>query len=127
MLGPWKERKSKSSFPAFSTVPWKSRERREIPTFPPPGFAAMEKWKTKNRFPTFPHPLATTTLAPSNPKSKTKGSRPLRGLRSLQSQDHLVLETKVDFRIILRLENAAEEEWITANRKFTSRLPNDDI
>jgi hypothetical protein len=39
MPGPWKEWKSKSSFPTLSTAPWKSRKRREIPTFPQPGFA----------------------------------------------------------------------------------------
>ncbi|MGB7763106.1 MAG: hypothetical protein WBL61_24945, partial [Bryobacteraceae bacterium] len=38
------------------------------------------------------------------PKTK-KGDRPLRG-RPLTFQDHLVLETESDFRIILRLENA---------------------
>ena len=62
MTGPWKERKSKGSFPTLSTVPWKSRGKREIPTFPQPGFAAMGKWKTKSRFSTFPPPLATMTL-----------------------------------------------------------------
>ncbi|MFI5106540.1 MAG: hypothetical protein ACHP79_16580, partial [Terriglobales bacterium] len=80
MPGPWKEWKSKSSFPTLSTAPWKSRKKREIPTFPPPGFAAMGKWKTKSRFPTFPQPLATTILCglSETPKPK-KGSRPLRG------------------------------------------------
>ena len=59
MPGPWKAWKTKDGFPTLSTVPWKSRKKREIPTFPPPGFTAMEKWKTKSRFPTFPQPLAT--------------------------------------------------------------------
>jgi len=54
MATPWKERKSTSSFPSLSTAPWESRKRREIPTFPQPGIARMEKWKTKIRFPTFP-------------------------------------------------------------------------
>ena len=62
MPGRWKAWKSKSGFPTLSTGPWKSRKGREIPTFPLPGFAAVEKWKTKSRFPTFPQPLATTTL-----------------------------------------------------------------
>ena len=62
MPGPWKAWKSKSSFPTLSTAPWKSRQQREIPTFPQPGFAAMGKWKTKSRFPTFPQPLATVIL-----------------------------------------------------------------
>ncbi len=62
MTGPWKEWNSKNSFPTLSTAPWKSRKRREISTFPQPSFAAMEKWKTKSRFPTFPLPLATMIL-----------------------------------------------------------------
>ena len=61
MPGPWKAWKTKDRFPTLSTVPWKSRRNREIPTFPPPGFAALEKWKTNSRFPTFPQPLATMT------------------------------------------------------------------
>src|SRR5579871_1892714 len=61
MPGPWKAWKSKSSFPTLSTVPWKSRRKREIPTFPPP--------------------LATTIPVLSLKTKKTKkGSRPLRGL-----------------------------------------------
>ena len=70
--GPWKAWKTKSGFPTLSTVPWKSRRKREIPTFPPPGFASMEKWKTKSRFPTFPRPLATITTVLS---LKTKNQR----------------------------------------------------
>ena len=35
MTGSWKARKSKSGFPALSTVPWKSRKSGAIPTFPP--------------------------------------------------------------------------------------------
>ena len=54
MPGPWKAWKSKSSFSPLSTAPWKSRPRREIPTFPQPGMPRMEKWETKIRFPTFP-------------------------------------------------------------------------
>jgi hypothetical protein len=41
----------------------------------------------------------------SEPKTK-KGDRPLRGLVNIKFQDHAVLETELDFRIILRLENA---------------------
>jgi len=72
MPGPWKAWKSKSSFPTLSTAPWKSRKKREIPTFPQPGFAALEKWKTKSRFSTFPQPLATMILVVS---LKTKNQR----------------------------------------------------
>jgi len=86
MPGPWKAWKSESGFPTLSTAPWKSRKKREIPTFPQPGFAAMEKWKTKSRFPTFPQPLATTILLLSESQKPKKGSRPLRGLLILLSR-----------------------------------------
>src|ERR1035438_4483661 len=33
--GAWKPAKTKSRFPPASTLPWKSRKRRGIPTFPP--------------------------------------------------------------------------------------------
>ena len=72
MPGPWKAWKTKDEFPTLSTVPWKSRRKREIPTFPPPGFVAMGKWKTNGRFPTFPQPLATMTSVLS---LKTKNQR----------------------------------------------------
>jgi hypothetical protein len=72
MPGPWKAWKTKGGFPTLPTVPWKSRKKREIPTFPPPGFAAMGKWKTDDRFPTFPQPLATMTPVVS---LKTKNQR----------------------------------------------------
>ena len=32
---PWKLWKTKSRFPIAPTAPWKSRQQREIPTFPP--------------------------------------------------------------------------------------------
>jgi hypothetical protein len=103
----WKAWKSKSSFSTLPTAAWKSRKGGEISTFPQPGFAAMEKWKTKSRFPTFPRPLRNDdySLLSENPKTK-KGSRRLSGLLTLTFQDHSVLETDADFRIILRLENA---------------------
>jgi hypothetical protein len=52
MPGPWKAWKTKDGFPTLSTVPWKSRRKREIPTFPPPGFATMTSvlsLRTKNQ------------------------------------------------------------------------------
>src|ERR1700687_1953913 len=66
----WKPWKTKSRFPTATTVPWKSRPHREIPTFPPrllfpPRLTkqqeriliwAVEKWKSKSRIPTFPPP-----------------------------------------------------------------------
>jgi hypothetical protein len=91
----------------------------------------MEKWKTKNRFPTFPSRFATTTPVYCLPNAaafdrpKAAASRRAKGLQEALTatppriersfspassasyfQDHLVLETKVDFRIIFRLENA---------------------
>ena len=105
MPGPWKAWKTKGGFSTLSTVPWKSRRKREIPTFPPPGFAAMEKWKTKSRFPTFPQPLATMTPVLSlKIKNQRKEVGPLRGLHipypfSLRSNG-------THFMLILRLENA---------------------
>jgi hypothetical protein len=54
MPGPWKAWKSTGSFSPLPPAPWKSRQEREIPTFPQPGRGRMEKRKTKIRFPTFP-------------------------------------------------------------------------
>src|SRR5579863_5427576 len=33
--GAWKPAKTKSRFPPAPTLPWESRQKREIPTFPP--------------------------------------------------------------------------------------------
>jgi len=66
----WKAWKTKSRFPTLSTAPWKSRKGGEIPTFPQlrlflvklkiectkKNLKAVEKWKSKNRIPTFPPP-----------------------------------------------------------------------
>jgi hypothetical protein len=68
----------------------------------------MGKWKTKSRFSTFPQPLATTMVVRASAPKNKKGSRPLRGLRLLGFHDHLALETKIDFMIILGLENAPD-------------------
>jgi hypothetical protein len=88
MTGPWKAWKTGSRFSTLPTAPWKSRQQREIPTFPQPGDERC--WRCQK-----------------NKNQDKKGSRPLRGLRSSHFQDHLVLETKPRFRIILGLENAA--------------------
>ena len=48
--GAWKPAKTKSRFPPAPTLPWKSRRKREIPTFPPRRRAVVcrqEKAKTK--------------------------------------------------------------------------------
>jgi hypothetical protein len=108
MTGPWKAWKSRSSFSTLSTVPWKSRQHREIPTFPQPGFAPdgkVENQRQVSHFPTGGSRHRFLFALYSNLKLK-KASRPLRGLPSLVFQDHLVLETEHDFRIILGLENA---------------------
>src|ERR1019366_5438006 len=73
---PWKRRETKSRFPTAHTVPWKFRQEREIPTFPPRRLLrlqtlesrgrgrsrtliwAVQKWKSKSRIPTFTPPQA---------------------------------------------------------------------
>jgi hypothetical protein len=68
----------------------------------------MEKWKTTNRFPTFPH---ATSDDDSWSKLKTQNVRKEVGRCAASSpslfHDHLVLETIPCFMIILRLENAS--------------------
>ena len=55
MPGLWKAWKAKSRLPPLSTAPWKSRQRQaRFPHFHSSGDYAVEKWKTKPRFPTFP-------------------------------------------------------------------------
>src|SRR5438128_9631015 len=55
MAGLWKAWKAKSRLPPLSTAPWKSRQRQaRFPHFHSSGDYAVEKWKTKPRFPTFP-------------------------------------------------------------------------
>lgn len=54
MAGLWKDRKSTSSFPSLPTAPWKSRKRREIPTFPQPGIAPDGKVENQNQVSHFP-------------------------------------------------------------------------
>ena len=47
-----------------------------------------------------------TAICLFSEQETTKGDRPLRGLLTIVFQDHAVLEPDLDFRIILRLENA---------------------
>jgi hypothetical protein len=54
MAGLWKARKSTSSFPSLSTAPWKSRQQREIPTFPQPGVGPDGKVENQNQVSHFP-------------------------------------------------------------------------
>ncbi len=49
MPGPWKAWKTKRRFPTLPTVPWKSRNSSEIPTFPPPQLAPDGKVENQNR------------------------------------------------------------------------------
>jgi hypothetical protein len=98
--------KQKQLFPSFHRPLGISPKARDchIPTaWHRPGW---KSGKPKPGFPLSHAGLATTTTVClySEPKTK-KGDRPLRGLL-LTFQDHLVLETEPDFRIILRLENA---------------------
>ena len=57
----WKAGKAKGRLSPPPPAPWKSRPHREIPTFPQRRRNGLEKWKTKNRFSTFPSRFATTT------------------------------------------------------------------
>ena len=69
--------------------------------------------KPKSGFPLFHPELAKTMGIPPDSNLKTKkGSRPLRGLLILGFQDHSALETNIDFRIILVLENASQQSQI---------------
>src|ERR1051326_3169291 len=122
MPGPWKAWKTKDEFPTLSTVPWKSRRKREIPTFPPPGFAAMGKWKTNGRFPTFPQPLARMTSVVS---LKTKNQRKEVGRYAASAFPYTfsLRSHGTDFMLILQLENATvsrqnEKFLIGQSRKF---------
>jgi len=58
MPGLWKAWKAKGRLPTLSTSPLEiSPKAGEIPTFPQlRRKQAVEKWKTKSRFPTFPPP-----------------------------------------------------------------------
>jgi hypothetical protein len=100
--------KQKQLFPSFHSPLGISPKARDshIPTaWHRPGW---KSGKPKPGFPLSHAGLATTTTACLYLEPKTKkGDRPLRG-RLLTFQDHLVLETEPDFRIILRLENAVE-------------------
>jgi hypothetical protein len=62
MTGPWKAWKSKSSFPPLSTPPWKSRRRREIPTFPQPRVAPDGKVENHHQVFHFPTRVARRQL-----------------------------------------------------------------
>jgi hypothetical protein len=94
-------------FPSFHSPLEISQKARDshIPTaWHRPGW---KSGKPKSGFPLSHAGLATTTTISQLSEQKPKrGDRPLRGLL-ITFQDHLVLETETDFRIILRLENAS--------------------
>ena len=98
-----KQKQLSQSFPRPLEIPPKARD------FHIPTAWLRSHGKVENQKPVSHSPIAARNDEPfslsSRPKTK-KGSRPLRGLRILNFQDHAVLETGPDFRIILRLENA---------------------
>ena len=54
MTGLWKAWKAKGRLPTLPTAPWKSRHRQaRFPHSHSSGDYAVEKWKSKNSFPTF--------------------------------------------------------------------------
>src|ERR1035437_8446477 len=79
MAGPWGEWKTKSRFPTLPTGPWKSRQHREIPTFPPPGFAPDGEVENQNQVSHFPTRASPEEGKEKNqtgfPPSPTRGSR----------------------------------------------------
>src|ERR1035441_7356201 len=128
MAGPWREWKTQSRFPTLPTGPWKSRQHREIPTFPRPGFPpAGKKGKQKKGFPLSPpgpgpptlfflkpetgfplsHAgLATTITFSIQPTKTQKGAWPGTPVHTLRFHAHSALEPNRTFMLILRLENA---------------------
>src|SRR5438105_3261003 len=123
MTAPWKAWKTKSRFPTLSTAPWKFRKRREIPTFPqPPAVVGGRRenrgrgkncgpWENGNPKPGFPlshRPDSLRRKEGDRFEQAPEGAerKPFSAAARLPFQYHLALETKVDFSIILRLENA---------------------
>jgi hypothetical protein len=124
MAGLWKDRKSTSSFPSLPTAPWKSRKRREIPTFPQPGIAPDGKVENQNQVSHFPtrgsqRPLVFPYLQDRNTRKQLG-----RFAASFASFFRIMLYWKrTAFRIIVGLEmlgggqaRASESCGITAPR-----------
>src|SRR5450631_221831 len=118
MAGLWKAWKTKSGFSTLPPAPWESRKKLHIPTastadpYSPcksrtarrtgnPG--KVEIQERDSRFPTVAKPPAAQGEKFKN--QYERGVLPL--YEAPHFQDHLVLESKVVFRIILQLENAA--------------------
>src|SRR5450759_3373676 len=108
MAGPWGEWKTQSRFPTLPTGPWKSRQHREIPTFPRPGFAPDGKvgnQKPVSHFPT--RGSRRRSLFLSNQQKHRKEHGPGTPVHTLRFHAHSALEPNRTFMLILRLENAA--------------------
>src|SRR5437016_1064514 len=132
MPGPWKEWKTKPRFSTLPTAPWKSRQPREISTFPQLRRAAPGKVENQNQVSTFPHAtreddddsilknqdrLRAACGGPrtnqkrrashrqvSSPRSRMSGSPRIRS--EIRFQAHSALEINIDFRLTFGLENA---------------------
>src|SRR5271170_4179936 len=68
--------------------------------------ATLERWKSGIGIPTFPGPQ-TACGARRKPSEQPQERRLPAAARHPNLQDHLPLELKIDFRIILRLEYAS--------------------
>src|ERR1035441_8506744 len=87
MAGPWGEWKTKSRFPTLPSGPWKSRQHREIPTFPRALFEASQGWwkwrahgesgKPRAGFPHSPPALGNLANTARFPHSHRQASPPM--------------------------------------------------
>ena len=102
-VGKWK---TKSRFPTLPTGPWKSRQHREVPTFPPPGFAprgAVENQNQVSSCSAWSSRRRPVSLSNQEPKKKGKWSG-----KTVHFHAHVALEPSCSFMLILRLENASD-------------------
>src|SRR5690242_20668035 len=104
MPGPWKAWKTKGGFPTLPTVPWKSRKKREIPTFPPPGLRGHGKVENRRQVSQFPTAARDDDSRCLSENQKTK-ERNLAATRP-HSLPFSLRSNGTDFMLILRLENA---------------------
>ena len=87
MPGRWKEWKTKSRFPTLPTAPWKSRQPREISTFPQLRRVAPGKVENQTQVSHFPH-------------------------ATRDDDDYTFRKTKVKTRRLRRCENEPQKESI---------------
>ena len=86
---------------------------------------AMGKWKSKSRIPTFPQPRKPAAQVEEhlikslkiNERSPEAEASP-----GTRFQHHLVLEPEPDFRIVLRLENAADPVLSRVPRQISKEI-----